>query len=260
MKKVLLVSSLLVASSGAMANECDIELDGKLSFENQLLTVTTDKDDVITIDQYHNIAVNGDMLTLDAQQQQWAEDYYQGIHDAVPQVVELAHDGIELASVAIEQVLGEMLGVDTSEVAMLTEKLNELNGQIDHSFYADDGSIRIHSEQFDEEHFFGDAWEEEFEEAVEEVVMESMGRLMVAIGTEMMFSGGNMDSFEERMENFASEIEGNLEFKGEQLEEKADALCYSLASVDFAENQLQQTLEPLKDLNVFNVLNNKNAM
>lgn len=260
MRKIITATTLLAMSQAAIAHECNVNFDGTLTLENSILTITTDKDDIVVIDQYRDLSVNGSNVSLNSQQQQWLDDYYNGINQAAPAVAEIALDGVAIATEAVGHVFGELLGSDSYKVDQLTEKLNALGEEVQNSFYAEDGSIRLNSKDFEEGDLLGDKWEAEFEEAVEELVMSSMGQLLVSIGTEMLFSGGDMEAFEQRMENFGEEIEQKMEFRGEEIEKKADALCLSLVKVDFAENQLQSSVSELSDLNVLQVRDNKHSM
>ena len=260
MGKLIAISALAIMSGSAAANQCDINVDGNLKLENKLLTVTTQTNDVITIDEFHSVYVNGQSLYLDAEQQQWAAEYYDGINAAVPQVVSIAKEGVSLASEAIGKVFGELLGHDNTAVDELIAKLDEINQQVQYNFYAEDGSVRLDSSEFNNGNFIDEQWESEFEEAVEEMVFKSMGRLMMSIGSEMVMSGGNMDAFEQKMESFAADLEQNMQFRGEELERKADQLCNQLVKVDNAENALQGSISELSSLNVLKMKQTSEAM
>ena len=260
MRSIIAATALTVMSGSAFAHQCDINLDGNMKLVDNKLTVMTKQKDEILIDEYYQLYVNDEAISLSHEQQQWVEDYYTGIHSAVPQVAEITHEAIGLASEAVTHVFGELLGTDTSDITDLTDKLAEIDEEIQYNFYADDGSIRLDSANFQDGEFFGERWEAEFEEAVEELVFNSMGRLMIALGTEMLMSGGDMDAFETRMENFASDLEVKMEARGAELEEKADALCMQLVQVDHAENKLSNSIDELSDLNVFQVEDKHEAM
>lgn len=260
MKTPLAMAMIAMFSGSALAHNCDINFDGEISLVDNVLTVTTENRDKIVIDPQHNLSVNGESLTLTSEQQTWVTEYYEGIHSSVPKVAEIAVDGIALATDAIHHVFVELLDADSSAVQDLTYKLDELNQQIQYNFYAEDGSIHLNSTDFENGNLFGADWEEEFEESVEELVMSSMGQIMIAIGTEMMFSGGDTDAFEQRMEDFAANIEEKVEFRGEQLEEKAEALCVALVDVNEAENKLQSSVPELSGLDILNVRENAEAM
>lgn len=264
MKKSIIASALLLTSGSALAHsehdQCDINFDGKLMLENKVLTVITDDNDKIRIDEVHQLYVNGKALSLSTEQQEWVEDYYVGITEAVPVAAQIAIDGVAIATEAVGLVFGELLGSDSSGVSKLTYQLEELNEKIQYNFYAEDGSIRLDSTQFEDGSFLGEQWEEDFEDAVEDLVMSSMGHLMIAIGSEMLFNGGDMEAFEQRMENFGSEIEEKIEFRGEAIEQRAELLCSQLAKVDRAEQLLQSNIAQLSELDIIRIENSRDTM
>jgi hypothetical protein len=260
MRHLILASALVVLSNSALAGQCEVNFEGKLSLEKQILTITTEDQDIIKINQQHQVFVNQQELSLNTDQQRWAAEYYDGINSAAPQAAALAIEGINIATIAVTQVFGELLGADHKAVADLTDKLEDMSTELQYNFYAEDGSIRINADSFDEENFFGPQWEQEFERSVEELVMSSMGSIMVAVGTEMLFGGGDMNGFEQKMEGFAENIEKNVETKGLALEEKADKLCIQLASVSYAEDKLQESVPALSKLDVITVNNSDQAM
>lgn len=264
MKKTLIAASIALCSTTAFAgnnhDSCNINIDGKVSLIDEVLTITTEKNDVIRIEAGDVLYVNNDKVDLNAEEHNWMSSYYHGIHDAVPAVAEIAMEGVTIASIAVGEVFGNLLGADSSAVSDITDKLDELKDKIQYNFYAEDGSIRLDSTQFKDGEVFGSQWENEFEDAIEEVVMSSMGHLMVAIGTKMMFGGDDTESFEADMEEFAADIEQRVEAQAEELEFKADALCAQLAGVDYAENNLQASVKELSDLNIISVDNHDKRM
>jgi hypothetical protein len=252
MRKIILVGVLACCSLPVFASQCNVEFNGNMQLENQILTVTLDNDSQMTIDQYKTLSVDGITLSLNTEQQQWVENYYDGINQAAPQAAAIATDAVALASTAINEVFTELLGSDNSALADLSDKLRNLDDQIQYNFYADNGDIRLHSESFENGEFFGEQWEAQFEEAVEDLVTDSIGHLMIAIGTQLIFSGGDMDAFAQKMERFSKQMEQKVEYQASALEERADELCSTLAQVDYAESQLQQ-IKQLAALDVIQV-------
>jgi hypothetical protein len=249
MRTVIFAGVLACCSVPALANQCNVELNGNMQLENSILTVNLDNDTRLTIDQDKILYVDGTALTLDTQQQRWVNNYYDGINQAAPQAAAIATDAVALASIALNEVFTELLGSDNTALADLSDKLSNLDQQIQYNFYTENGDIRLHSESFENGEFFGEQWEAKFEEAVEELVTDSIGHLMVAIGTQLIFSGGNMDEFEQKMQRFGEQMEQKVEYQAESLEEKAEELCSILAQVDHAETQLQQIAQ-LAELDV----------
>ena len=93
------------------------------------------------------------------------------------------------------------------------------------------------------------------ESAIEETIKNSMGSLLIAVGQEMLFAGGNMDTFETRMENFGQKIEHEMEARGEQIEMSAEALCHSAIAIDGLEEQLKSNIVELASFDILTASN-----
>lgn len=260
MRTMIIAGTLACCSLPVLANECNVELNGNMQLENNVLAIVLDNDSRLTIDQDKILYVDGSALHLDSQQQRWVENYYDGINQAAPQAAAIATDAVALASTALNEVFTELLGSDNTALADLSDKLRKLDQQIQYNFYADNGDIRLHSESFEDGEFFGEQWETQFEEAMEDLVSDSIGHLMVSIGTQLIFSGGDMGEFEQKMERFGEQMEQKVEYQAEALEEKTKELCETLARVDLAENYLQMNIHQLAGLDVIQVSDQRNAM
>lgn len=253
MRTMIFAGALACCSPSAFAldsnNTCNVELNGNMQLENHVLAATLDNNTHLSINQDKTLYIDGIALTLNPEQQHWVDNYYNGINQAVPQAAAIATDAVALASTALNEVFTELLGSDNTALADLSDKLRKLDQQIQYHFYADNGDIRLHSESFKNGGFFGEKWEAQFEETIEGLVTDSIGHLMLAIGTQLIFSGGDTDEFEQKMQRFGEQIEQKVEYQAAILEKKADALCLTLSQVDFAETQLQQ-IKQLASLDV----------
>jgi hypothetical protein len=253
MRTILFAGALICCSLPVFAldsnNTCNVELNGNMQLENHVLAATLDNDTRMIIDQDKTLYIDGIALTLNPEQQHWVNNYYDGINQAVPKAAAIATDAVALASTALNEVFTELLGSDNTALTDLADKLRNLDQQIQYNFYADNGDIRLHSESFKNGEFFGEQWEAQFEEAIEDLLTDSIGHIMVAIGTQLMFSDGDMGEFEQKMERFGEQMEQKVEYQAAVLEEKAEELCLTLARVDYAETQLQQ-IPQLADLDV----------
>ena len=260
MRTMIIAGALACCSFPVLANECNVELNGNMQLENNVLAIILDNNTRLTIGQDKILYVDGIALQLDSEQQRWVENYYDGINQAAPQAAAIATDAVALASTALNEVFTELLGSDNNALADLSDKLRNLDQQIQYNFYADNGDIRLHSDSFENGEFFGEQWETQFEEAIEDLVTDSIGHLMVAIGTQLIFSGGDMGEFEQKMERFGEQMEQKVEYQAEALEEKTEELCETLARVDSAENNLQMNINQLAGLDVIQVSDHHNAM
>ncbi|MEP1384687.1 MAG: DUF2884 family protein, partial [Paraglaciecola sp.] len=223
MRSIILAATLTFGSLSAFANQCNIELDGQLQLEDKVLQVQMDHQNQLTITEDKTLYVNNQVVDLSTEQQQWVNQYYNGINQALPQAANIATDAIALASSAMNEVFEELLGSNSHVMQDLSDKLYELDQQVQYNFYGDNGSIRIDSNAFEDGAFMGEQWEREFEETIEEVVSESIGHIMVALGTQIIFGGGDLDEFEQKMEHFGQRIEHKFETQAIVLEKNANA-------------------------------------
>jgi hypothetical protein len=263
MRSTLLVGALVCCSLPVLAldsnNKCNVELNGNMQLEDNVLTVVLDNNTDMTIDQDKILYVDGIALTLDTKQQGWVDNYYDGINQAVPQAASIATDAVALASIAMHEVFTELLGSDSTELADLSENLRNLDQQIQYNFYADNGDIRLDSSSFENGTFFGKQWESQFEKAIKNLATESMGHLMVAIGTQLIFSGEDMHELEQKMDRFGEQMEQKVKYQATELEKKAGVFCATLAQVDFAETQLKR-IKHLADLDIIQVQDQPDRM
>lgn len=233
-------------------DQCNVKLSGNIQLENKVLAVALDNDTQLIIGQDKILYIDGIVLALDTEQQRWVDNYYDGINQAVPQAAAIATDAVALASTALNEVFTELLGSNNTALDDLSAKLRDLDQQIQYNFYADNGDIRLHSESFKNGEFFGPQWEANFEDAVQELVTDTIGHLMVAIGTQLIFKGGDMQEFEQKIQRFGDQIDKKVKYQSLALNEKANVLCSTLAQVDYAETQLQQ-IKQLASLDIIQV-------
>ncbi|GAC34836.1 YggN family protein [Paraglaciecola polaris] len=254
MRNIIFCTSLMLCSAAVAADkQCDVEFNGGLQLENQVLTLTTEQNDKIVINQSKHLYVNGQKTSLSASQQARLNEFYDGISSAVPVAANIAADAIELANYALDETFTQLLGENNSVVADISAQLQELKRELNDSFYADDGSIRLNSAHHNQGEFLSEGFEIKFEQAIETIVAHSIGQIMVTIGSELIFNGGDLDEFEQRMENFAVNIERQVENQSEALEARAEVLCASLANIDRLEEKLQNEVPQLADMDILQV-------
>ena len=262
MSKKLLLSVALTSTlmsghafahdSSFQNNSCDMELDGHIQYYQGDLTVQMDNGLVMTIDSHHNMTIDGESVSLDSEQQRWVSEYYNNIDIAIPMTLNIASEGLQIANVAVSEVFTELLGGDQMGDDF-RELFDSLETKLNTSFYDDAGNIRVDSTKFDEPGWFDESWEQEFEAQIESLISESMGRILIAVGTQMLWEGGDMSEFEQKMERWGEDLEYRLESQAAALEEKGDALCKVLKKADYAEGKMQASISGLDDLNLLDI-------
>ena len=260
---IALSSALLISTaSPAMAddNHCNVNLQGNLEYQAAQLTVEMENGSVMRIDEAHRLTINDEQVDLTPDQQRYVTQYYEAIDEAVPMTMSIVSDGLKLANTAVSEVFGEMLGEDDTLVREFSTTMGELQQKIEQKFYTHDGGIRISGDDIQGDGWVDSQWESEFEDSMERLVSQATGRLLMALGSQMLFSEEGVDEFAERMEKFGDDLESRMESQAEKLEEQADELCELLQRADKNENQMQRTIAGLDGLSLLNMDDHKSTM
>jgi hypothetical protein len=253
--KTLIATALIIASSTSYAHDssfssesCNVDLNGGVNISAKEITFSKNKSPLYTIVNNDTLIVNGEEIDLTSSQQSLLTQYSTSIRDVVPEVKSIALDAIDLAIDGVNLAFNELLGEGNDVSADLTTQLTTIRTEVDSEF---DGSrdFYIDEDGFAGDDFFGADFEQRIETAVESTIQNSIGSLMIAVGQEMLFSGGNMDAFETRMENFGNQIEHEMESRGEGLEKRGEALCQSVIMIDEMEEQLKDEIDELASFN-----------
>lgn len=240
---------------------CNIELDAGLTLNDTTLEFFNAAQDsehnkqiLYKIDNDQRLIVHGQGITLNDHQQALVTEYAMSIRAIVPQIRTIAIEGVDLALEGVNLAFNELLGEDNTVGAKLTQELSTLRDEVATRFTAEHGITinenSVNNEGFTGEDILGKEFEQRIKSAVETAVINSMGRLLIVMGQEMLFSGGDTNSFETRMDNFGDSIADEMELRAEKIKLKADALCLAIADIDQLEEKLKTSIVALANINV----------
>lgn len=260
--KTLIASALILASSASFAHDtsfssdaCNVDLKGGINIDAKEITFSKNKVSVYTVTPQGELFLQGNPIELTANQQALLNDYSLRIRAVVPEVKAIALDAIDLAIDGVNLAFNELLGEGNDVSADLTEQLTGIRGDVDAEF-ASQKSFYIDENGFSGEDFFSDDFEQRIESAVESTVQNSLGSLMIAVGQELLFSGGDMDTFETKMERFGEQIELEMETRSEGIAKRGDALCQSIITIDAMEEQLRNSIDEIAEFNFISISEN----
>lgn len=256
--KTLIVVTLIavfISKSLYAHNSCDVDLEAGLTINESSLTFFESENKSRTlyaIDSDHNLTVQGEDVSLNDNQQELVKRYNTNIRAMVPQVRSIAIEGVDLALEGVNLAFNELLGEGNEIGTELTGELSNLRDEVGERFTIENG-FTIGENGLEDDELFGEEIEHRIESAVKKAVMGSMGSLLVALGQEMMFSGGDSNGFETRMENFGESIESEMESRAEKIEQKANSLCLAAVEIDRLEEELKSNISSLENINVITV-------
>ena len=259
MKKLLLVSAL-ICTPVAMAHndsdstisfsndQCDVEFKNDVRIKPNELEIFTAKNQAMQFNSNGDLMVNGEFVALNNSQRQALTQYSDSLRIQLPEVANIALDGVKIAGVALEEV-GNAFNINGLDD--MSSLMDDIRVEVENTFYQE-GTFVMGQQSFNQ---FGENFEHQFEKqietAVESAVMQSMGSILVALGSELLGSGGDMDAFEERMENMGAQIEEKVELHANNLEQRANSLCGNFAEIAKQEEQLVTLVPELEGYQLF---------
>lgn len=252
MKLLTLTSAILMSGSVLAHNSCDIDLNAHVRIDNKVVEFSDENQPLYKIVDDKYLYVEGDKVSLDKQQQVLVTQYSKDIKALVPEVRGVVTEGIDLAVEGVGLAFNELLGEDNDVGNELTSELTIIKEELAQKLSLEHG-VSIGKEGVADDNFFGKEFENRIETVVESAVKKSMGTLLIAVGKEMLFSGGDPEAFEARMENFGEQIETEMESRAEELEKKANVLCYSVKKLDEQEEHLREEVSELAPFNMIKV-------
>lgn len=255
--KLLLPTLLLASSTTAMAhNDCNVDLNGGIRIDESSIAFTKNKQPLYIIEDDNILVVNGERISLNSSQEALVYNYSTSIRQTVPEVKEIAISAIDVAVDGVNLAFNELLGEGNNVSSDLTHELGRIREQVELRFNTQAG-FTIDEDGFASDEVLGADFESKLEEVIEDAVQNSMGTLMVALGQELIFSGGDMKAFETRMEDFGTRIESEMEARASHLEEKGEALCKSVMEIDALEEQMQSEIAELSNINMISASSDK---
>ncbi|WP_206485372.1 DUF2884 family protein [Thalassotalea sp. G2M2-11] len=254
--KTLLATAILLTTTTAFAhdthmssNSCDVDLNAGLRINKELVEFSKNNRPLYQIINNKTLIVDGQEVALDHSQQQLVTQYSTQIRAVVPEVKVLAVDAINLAVDGVNLAFNELLGKGNDVSEDLTAHLHKIRDEVEYKFDSNqEFYIDEHGDFSDD--FFGEEFESRIEDVIEETIENSMGSLLIAVGQELLFAGGDMDAFEAKMENFGERIEHEMESRSDEIEKRGEAICYSVYKVEQLEQQLQDEVDELSQFDV----------
>jgi hypothetical protein len=264
--KTLIATALILASTSSFASNasftndsCDVDISGGIKITPSEIEFSKNKKQLYKIVNNEMLFVYGQQINLSYSQQSLVTDYSNSIRATVPEVKHIALDAIDLASDGVNLAFNELLGEGNDIGAEITLQLSEIRKEVNEGFEKGN-EISFDEDGFSGNEFFNEGFEQRIESAVESTVQNSIGSLLIAVGQQMLFSGGDMDTFETRMESFGERIEQEMESRGEEIEKRGEALCQSVVAIDALEDQLTQDIDELEDFNMLSTqISSKNS-
>ena len=240
----------LVTSHASAEMSCDVDFErGLIVNENQIRVLQKGRT-VYQINNKEQLFVEGNLLSLNQEQQEELYYFANGMHYVVPKMVVLATEGVQLAIDTVENVYFGLVGKEHDSYKKLQSAMKRAKGKVKEKFinasgnyYMGPGSLENVDELVDKE----------LEAQIEQAINTSIGGILSAIGG-LEAAEGNTDErvqeLTERLEQMELQLEREVVPQAETLRQKAKWFCKKLQSLDKIEESLRATVPELKKYNV----------
>ena len=248
-----LVFSGLIFTAGAFTpamakmslkdQSCNVTLNYDVTVEPKSLKVSEKGLEKYRVD-VGQLFVEGKAVNLSAQQQKLLTQYSDEVSRQVPEVIDLVGEVVTLATQAVTMAMTPLLG--DAAGSQIDKLMNGIEQRIDTMAYQHGDKFFIGSTESSLEETFND----EFEQEMENIISNSIGGLMMSMGSQIMSSEGGsfeekMNAFAIKMENVGKDIELQMESQSEALEARADKVCGDFEKLMVLENQLRKDIPQL---------------
>lgn len=234
----------------AMAHDnhsCNVSLSQNLVVEQDMIRITDDKNGrtLVQISDDKQLFINGDLIELTSAQARDLNAYSKGIRDTLPEVVDLAMEGVDLGLTAVDEVFHSLTQSGTP--AKLEQALEEIKASVSDKLGQQGDAYYFKAGEFDAlEQSLND-----LEPQIESAVLSSAGSILIALGQAMSEGEGSfeqkMQEFSAKMENLGDTLEAKIEAQAEGLEAQAIALCEHAKDLDKIESRLQASIPQLAE-------------
>ncbi|MFN3710260.1 MAG: DUF2884 family protein [Alishewanella aestuarii] len=253
MKALVLTATVVLANPVVAEQSCQFQLEHDLVISPTQVILQQQQQSLWTIDQQGRLWLAGKEQSTDAESRALLQQYQAGVREQAINTVELVQAGLQLAGTAVEQVLTELTGKSLAQHPQMRDVLAKIQQSTDEIIVRRGEQLEVRGSALSK---LDQAFGPEFDAAIESLVEESMGNIMLQIGKAMVSGQGTfeqrMEAFGQRMEKFGEQLEQNMQAKASVLEQRGEAMCQQVQQLDQLESQIQQRLPAMAAYDLFN--------
>jgi len=255
MLKILPILLLTYLSSfGSEAQQCSVNFNYGVIIDPNHIRIVDKGQTVIQINGENQLFVEGREVELNQKQQQLINQFSLGIRNQVPEIVSITIEGVDIGLKAVNKAIGSLTGENSASQQKVQIKFDELKSRIRTRFNQSANNYYIAPQDFAD---FDDIFTGEFEQEIEEIISDSIGTILLAVG-EAMINGNNnnghseqrLSTFDDRMKAMGKDLELEISASANALEKKTEKFCLKLTQLDDIEDEIQHSIKPLSQFNL----------
>lgn len=260
MKALLIAATLLIGTTSAHEQQCNIQLDKDLIITPDSVTIQSNNIELWRINSQGKLWLETKSMPTDNKTQQQLQQFQADIRQQTGQTIALVEDALVLASDAINTVVSELTGEPVSNSSAINTAMAKVKAYSDSLMHTQQDNITVYGSRFNTA---DKVFDQAFEQAIEQTVTQSIGSIMQIVGKALTSSEGSfeqrMTAFADKMENFGSQLEQKIESQVSTLEQRGKALCDSLHKLDKLETDIQQAIPQMRQYDLIEISQSNKA-
>ncbi|MCD9538329.1 DUF2884 family protein [Photobacterium carnosum] len=246
MIKGLIGSLLLLSSSTVYAQSCPVDVPNPIHIDKGSVSVYEAGKPKLLIDDNNNLFINGQQVDLNAMQQKALTAYSDNMQTYLPQMAALVQQGTGLALAVLKDVSSSF----DSQTAFLKvqDLVNQLSMQAQQKFHNQQGEFVMPADVFNS---MDTTWKPEFENAMQQVTVESISSVLAALADEMKNGDLDFSQMQTKFSQLKTQITDTVTQHSGEMKVKANDLCGSIEGLAKQEQQLQQIIPQLQNIPMF---------
>ncbi|WP_394167057.1 DUF2884 family protein [Photobacterium piscicola] len=242
-----LIGGLLLLSSGTVyAQSCPVDVPNPIHIDKGSVSVYEAGKPKLLIDDNNNLFINGQQVDLNAMQQKALTVYSDDMQTYLPQMAALAQQGTGLALAVLKDVSNSF--DSQTAFAKVQALVNQLSEQAQHKFYNQQGEFVMPADVFTS---MDTTWKTEFENAMQQVTVESISSVLAALADEMKNGDVDFSQMQTKFSQLKTQITDTVAQHSGEMKVKANDLCGSIEGLAKQEQQLQQIIPQLQNIPMF---------
>lgn len=250
-RAALVFSACIFSSQSIALPSCDVELSHGLIITDDTIRIVDNNQTRVQINDDSQLLVRGQWIELNEQETEVLKQYSTMIRDTVPELVDLATDGVNMGLSAIGQMVS---GISDKEPEVLKTQLRYVERALREKFKRGDDFFFIAPQSLSR---LDDFFAEEVSKKIHTAIQGSLGSIIVTLGDAFKANEGNIEDrindIDQRMKIITAEIDKSLQKKAQQLEQKSIEYCQCLKALDNTESQLQSLIPEMVDFDLVNI-------
>ncbi|AXN31380.1 DUF2884 family protein [Vibrio coralliilyticus] len=238
----------LLMASQVYAAQCQVDLKNDIRINGETLEIHQVSGDSAIVNADNTLTIHGEVIPLDASQQQAIADYRNNLNDYLPRAKQIAQDGLALANDIIDDV-GQSF--DAPEAFdSVKASMQQFYADIEARYYQN-GDLVLPADSFGS---LRETWAEDFESAKKLFNEEFITSAFNAMSEKMKAEGGlNLTEMADTMSELKERIAKRLEEHSVDVEKQSQEFCDSLDNMAEQEQELHKKIPQLKDYQIFTI-------